>query len=166
MQLKNTRAFLEALGEMEMPITNTTRGEQIQQTFRNNLTAQLKETLFEDCSESFPADDPSGIMAYRVKEGVILEIPNSSVADGITNEYGSGAISIEFKFTIKGLDYNAAEMADDYAVLQKAKAATAKENERKRQEKIEKDAKSRAAREAKRAKMLEIAARFASEQED
>lgn len=159
MQLKNTRAFLEALGEMEMPITNTTRGEQIQQTFRNNLTAQLKETLFEDCSESFPADDPSGIMAYRVKEGVILEIPNGSIADGITNEYGSGAISIEIKFTIKGLEYNAADYAEEYDIIQKDKAIKAAETERKKNEKIKRDRAAREARELKRAKLLEAALR-------
>ena len=164
MHLKKTREFLEKMITMDMPVSNTARGEQIQQTFRNNLTAQLKEIMFEDCAECFPAD--GDIIAYNTKDGVVLEIPNSSVADNITNSFGSGAISIEFKFTIKGLDYNAAEMADDYAVLQKAKAATAKENERKKQEKMEKDSKSRAAREAKRARMLEIAAKFASEQED
>lgn len=159
MQLKNTRAFLEQMTEMDMPVSNTSRGEQIQQTFRNNLTTQLKEVLFEDCMESFPFDDPSGIIAYRTKDGVVLELPNNSVADNITNEYGSGAISIEIKFTIKGLEYNAADMAEEYDIGLREKAAKAKEAERKKLAKIERDRKAREARELKRAKIIEAALR-------
>lgn len=157
MHLKSTREFLERLITMDMPISNTTRGEQIQQTFRNKLTTQLKEVLFEDCTASFPFDDATGIIAYRTKEGVVLEIPNSSVADNITNEFGSGAISIEMKFTIKGLEYNAEEMAEEFDMKLREKAANEKEAERKKQAKIERDRKAREAREAKRAKLLEKA---------
>ena len=159
MQLKNTRNFLEKMITMDMPISNTTRGEQIQQTFRNNLTNQLKEVLFDDCLESFPANNSTGILSYRTKDGVVLEIPNSSVADNITNEFGSGAISIELKFTIKGLEYNAEEMAEEYDIGLREKAAKAKETERKKQEKIERDRKAREARELKRAKLVEMALR-------
>lgn len=159
MQLENTQKFLEKMITMDMPISNTTRGEQIQQTFRNNLTNQLKEMLFEDCLKSFPFDSKNGIIAYRTKEGVVLEVPNSSIADNITNEYGSGAISIELKFTIKGLEYNAEEMAEEYDANMRAKAIKAAEDERKKAEKIKKDKAAREAREAKRARIAEAALR-------
>ena len=159
MQLKNTQSFLEKMISLDIPISNTTRGEQIQQTFRNNLTNQLKEVLFEDCLASFPFDNESGIIAYRTKEGVILEVPNSSVADNITNEYGSGAISIELKFTIKGLEYNAEEMAEDYDASIREKQVKLAETERKKAEKIKRDRAAREAREAKRAKLAEAALR-------
>ena len=158
MQLDNIRAFLEELADMEVPVSETMRGEQIQQTFRNKLTTEMKDLLFEDCLASFPADNSFGILAYRTKEGVVLEIPNASVADN-TNGSGSGAISIEFKFVIKGLEYNAADMADDYDLDLRKKAARAAEAERKKAENIERTRKAREAREAKRARIAALARR-------
>lgn len=157
MNLKKTKAFLEQMLTMDIPVSNTTRGEQIQQTFRNNLTRQLKEVLFEDCSETFPLDGSADIIAYRTKEGVVIEIPNSSVADNITNEYGSGAISLELKFAIKGLEYNAVDMAEEFDIHQRQKAEEAKLAEEKKQAKIAKDRKAREEREIKRARLLEAA---------
>lgn len=163
MKLTQTEKMLNKIMEMEIPISNTTRGEQIHQTFRNKLTAQLREALFEDCLVSFSTQANEGIVPYLVKDGVILELPNASVADGITNELGSGAISIEMKFTIKGLEYNAADESEDYEVHLVDKARRAEETEKKKADKIARDRKAREARELKRAKMLEAAARFTEE---
>lgn len=154
MQLKNTKTLLEKISTLDIPISNTSRGELVQQTYRNNLTNEIKAALFEDCLESFPIDK-DGIVPFRTKEGVILEIPNASIADKITNEFGSGALSIEVKFTIKGLEYNAAEMAEDYDLSVQAKEEKAIEQERKKQEKIKRDRANREARELKRARMVE-----------
>lgn len=159
MKLDNVKNFLMQLSAKDIPISNTSKGEQIHQTYRNQLTAQLKDALFEDCLVNFPFDDENGIFPYRVKEGVILEVPNASIADKITNEYGSGAISVELKFTVKDLDYNAEEMAEDYDCDVRRKASAAAEREKKKSEQIKRSQAARAAREAKRAKLIATALR-------
>ena len=163
MKLTRVENLLNEIIGLEIPISNTTRGEQMQQTYRNKLTARLKEALFEDCMEAFPATAINGIIPFLTKDGVILEVPNESVADGITNEIGSGAISIEMKFTIKGLEYNAADESEDYDLHLLEKQRKAEEAEKKKADKIARDRKAREARELKRAKMLEAAARFTEE---
>lgn len=163
MKLTLVEKMLREIMGLDIPISNTTRGEQIQQTFRNKLTAQLKEALFEDCMESFPASEVNGIIPYLTKDGVILELPNESVADGITNDIGSGAISIEMKFTIKGLEYNAADESEDYDLHLLEKQRKAEEAEKKKADKIARDRKAREARELKRAKILEAAGKFTEE---
>lgn len=164
MKLTQVKEMLNEIMEMEIPISNTTRGEQIQQTFRNKLTARLKEALFEDCLVSFSTESADGVVPYLTKDGVILELPNDSVADGITNEIGSGAISIEMKFTIKGLEYNAADESEDYDLHLMEKERKAKEAEKKKADKIARDRKAREARELKRARMLEAATKFTEEE--
>lgn len=167
MQLKNTRNFLHEIAEMDMPISNTVRGEQIQQTFRNKLTTQLKEALFQDCEETFNvSNEPDGILAYRTKDGVVLEIPNNSIADNVTNEFGSGAISIEMKFTIKGLEYNASDESEDYQLSLMEKQRKAEEAEKKKQEKINRTVKNRAERELKRARLVEAAMKAAMQNDN
>ena len=163
MQLTQVENLLNEIMEMEIPISNTTRGETIHQTFRNKLTKQLKEALFEDCMASFPATDSESIIPYLTKDGVILELPNASVADGMTNDIGSGAISIEVKFTIKGLEYNAADESEDYDLKLLQKQREEEEREKKKADKIARDRKAREARELKRTKMLEAATRFTEE---
>lgn len=153
MELTNTKKLLDEIMNMNVPISNTSRGEQIQQTYRNNLTAALKEALFEDCLASLT--DTDGVAPYLTKEGVVLEIPNQSIADNLITEYGSGAISIIWNFTIKGLDYNAAEMAEEFDLTQETKRVKAAEAEKKKAAKIARDKAAREAREMKRAKMQE-----------
>lgn len=157
MQLKRVKAMLENLMELEVPVSNTTRGEQIQQTYRNKFTAKLKEALFEDCKETL--GEESEIVPFLTKDGVILEVPNASIADNMENDIGSGAISIEMSFTIKGLEYNASDESDNYALDLEEKAAKKKENEKKKADKIARDRKAREEREAKRARLAEAAMR-------
>ena len=151
MQLTRVKALLEDLMELEVPISNTTRGEQIQQTYRNKFTAKLREALFEDCKESFA--DGNDIMPFITKDGVILEVPNETVANNMENDIGSGAISIEMSFTIKGLEYNASDESDNYALDLEEKAAKKRAEEKKKADKIAKDRKAREEREAKRARI-------------
>jgi hypothetical protein len=114
MQLKEFTNLLLDMQEMEMPISDTTKGKQVQQTFRNNLTSKLLEALYKDCEQSFLGE--TDIIPYLIKGGVILEVPNASVADSLgENDLGSGALSIELNVTIKNLDTDAQELADDYA---------------------------------------------------
>lgn len=155
MKLENVMSLLNELKELEVPISNTTRGEQIQQTYRNKFTARLREALFEDALTTLPVTDSGNdIVPFLTKDGVILEVPNESIANGITNEMGSGAISIEMSFTIKGLEYNAADESEDYDLKLAEKAEKAKEAERKKNEKIARDKKLREEREMKRAKLM------------
>lgn len=156
MKLASVEKLLNEIMEYDIPISNTTRGEQIQQTYRNKLTAKLREALFEDCSASL-AD--SEIYTFLTKDGVILEIPNESIANGITNDIGSGAISIEMKFTIKGLEYNATDESSDYEISVAEKRQKALDAEKKKAEKIARDRKAREEREAKRAKIAEASLR-------
>ena len=113
MELKEFTNLLLEMQEMEMPISDTTKGKQVQQTYRNNLTAKLLEALYKDCEQGFLGE--TDIIPYLIKGGVILEVPNSSVADSLTaNDLGSGALSIELNVTIKSLETDAQELADDY----------------------------------------------------
>lgn len=162
MQLKNTIEKLKQITALTIPISNTARGEQIHQTFRNNLTNQLKEALYEDCAEGLTEND-SGIIPYLTREGVILELPNSSVADNTDPDLCNGAISIELAFTFKSLDFDAQIAADEYEFQLKQKAKKSEEDKRKKEEKIARDKAARAAREFKRLKAAEAMLKFDEE---
>jgi hypothetical protein len=157
MKLKHTRAFLEKLQVLDIPISNTTRGETIQQTYRNKLTAQLKEALFKDCQASFEGEDGMSIIPFLTKDGVILDVPNSSIADNADPNFCNGSISIEWSFTIKGLEFDGAEAAREYEFSLEQAKKKAEEAEAKKQAKIERDKAARAERERKRAKAIEAA---------
>ena len=122
MALKNTLEFLERITQFDIPISNTTRGEQIHQTYRNKLTVQLKEALYQDCVKMFENNE-LGIIPYLTKEGVILEIPNVSIADNTDPNTCNGAISLEWSFTFKNLEYDAQTFSDEYefTLVKKAK---------------------------------------------
>lgn len=155
MLLKRTKEFLEKICNMEMPLSNTVRGEQIHQTHRNKLTAELKEALYEDCKECFPIDNTAGILPYITKDGVIFELPNISVADNTPNDY-TGAISIECKFTFKGLEFSAPEAEEEYRFTQKQAIEKKKKAELEKAISIKKQQEAKKARELKRAKLMEI----------
>ena len=161
MKLENVMKLLNELKELEIPISNTTRGEQIQQTYRNKFTARLREALFEDALATLPVTDSGNdVVPFLTKDGVILEVPNESIANGITNDLGSGAISIEMKFTIKGLEYNAADESEDYEISVEEKRQKALDAEKKKADKIARDRKAREEREAKRARIAEASGRI------
>lgn len=161
MEMKNTLKFLNKLQEMDVPVSNTTRGEAIQQTFRNSIAAQLKEALYKDYEEGFGTD--SNIIPYFTREGIILDVPNASVADKTDPNYCTGSISIELKVSIKGLEFDGCEAAENYKFDLELARKKAEEANKKKQDKIERDRAAREAREAKRAKLIEMAMR---EEED
>ena len=93
------------------------------------------------------SENAEDIVAYFTKDGVILEVPNGSVKDNISNVNGSGAISLEIGFTVKGLEYNAQDESDAYKVDLAENEAKAKAEAEKKAKNIAKD---KAKREAKK----------------
>lgn len=159
MKLTKTKALLDKICGMEIPISDTLKGKLVHQTFRNKLTVQLKETLYEDFAESLLAE--GNILPYLTKDGVILELPNETVADNISpDDLGSGAISIEFSITIKSLDTDANELAEEYNFVKQQAAEKARKAEKDKQAKIERDRKAREFKERKKAKLEEAMEAF------
>lgn len=157
MELKEFTNLLLEMQEMEMPISDTTKGKQVQQTYRNNLTAKLLEALYKDCEQGFLGE--TDIIPYLIKGGVILEVPNSSVADSLTaNDLGSGALSIELNVTIKSLETDAQELADDYAFKLEADKQKKEKAEKEKQIQIEKTRKMRELKQRQKAKLSEAIA--------
>ena len=157
MTLNEFTKLLFDMQEMEMPISDTTKGKQVQQTYRNNLTAKLIEALYKDCEQSFLGE--TDIIPYLIKGGVILEVPNSGVADSLgENDLGSGALSIELNVTIKSLETDAQELADDYSFKLEKDRQRKEKDEREKQLKIEKTKKMRELKEKQRIKLNEAIA--------
>ena len=155
MQLTKTKELLDKIMEMEIPISDTMKGKLVQQTFRNKLTAQLKEALYTDFADALLGGD--AILPYLTKEGVIVEVPNESVADNMSpDDLGSGAISIEFSVTIKNLNTDANELAEEYNFKKRSDAAKAEKAAKEKQAKIDRDRKMREAKDKKRAKLEEL----------
>ena len=136
----NTNTVLNALKGTTVKVSQTKNGETIHQTMRNKIGALLREALFADLKEIFPAStNPEDIVAYLTADGIILEIPNESVKDTITNVSGSGAITLEIGFAVKSLEYNAQDESESHKVKVAEKEAKAKELAEKKAKKIAKD---------------------------
>ena len=147
MNFINTSTALNSLKGVTVKVSQTKNGEAIHQTMRNKIGAVLREALYNDLKEIFPlSDNPEDIVVYFTADGIILEVPNESVKDTITNPNGSGAISLEIGFTVKSLEYNAQDMSEAYAVEVAEKEAKRKADEEKKAKKIATD---KANREAK-----------------
>jgi hypothetical protein len=145
MNFTNTNTALSALKGADIKISQTKNGEAIHQTTRNKIGAILRNALFADLKEIFPVtDNAEDIVCYLTADGIILEVPNESVKDGVTNPNGSGAISLEIGFTVKSLEYNARDMSDAYAVDLAEKEAKKREADEKKAKKIAKDTATRA----------------------
>ena len=118
-------ALVSAIKDRDFRVTCTSAGvEQIHQTERNALKAELLTALCEDFADEFE-------VVGRSADGILIEIPCDAVADGITNDEGSGAITIALDIKIKSLDTDITAEMDAYAVdleekAQKAKAAAEK----------------------------------------
>ena len=117
----------------DFKITTNNKGvEQLQQTQRNNLKAELVNALFQDIASKYE-------YAYRVKDGIMLEIANDSVADKIKNESGSGAISVVIDIKINDLETNAETESESYKVEQAEKLEKKAKAEKSKTEKIARD---------------------------
>ena len=117
----------------DFKITTNNKGvEQLQQTQRNNLKAELVNALFQDIASKYE-------YAYRVKDGIMLEIANDSVADKIKNESGSGAISVVIDIKVNDLETNADTESESYKVEQAEKLEKKAKAEKSKAEKIARD---------------------------
>ena len=131
-------------GEYKVTIAKNGK-ENIHQTQRNEIGAMLREALSLDLAEIFPITDACDQpIAYVTADGAILEIPNESVKDKVSNPDGSGAISVEFSVSVKSLDYNAANESDAYQVVRAEKAAKAQAKAEEKARKMARDAAARA----------------------
>lgn len=128
--------LIEETKTTNFKITKSTKGEQLQQTQRNKLKKDLIQALQEDIKTKYP-------YVFRGKDGIILEIANDSVADNITNELGSGAITIAIDIKVKDLETNAENLAEDYAIDLAEKEEKAKKKAEQKARKIAEDTKRR-----------------------
>lgn len=143
--LTNTIQALEEMKNLAIKISDTKNGECIHQTQRNGIGATLRAALVEDFTKIFPiSDNPEAIVAYLTEDGLVLEIPNETVKDNITNADGSGAITVELGFTVKSLTYNAQDKSEAFKVEVAEKEAKEKAKAEAKARKIAADKKARA----------------------
>lgn len=141
--MKKFLELLENIKTRPIKISVTASGvEQVQQTQRNALKAEMLNTLAECLAEILP-------LTARTKEGILIEVPCDAVADGIAdNSTGSGAITVALDLKIKDLEtdleYESKEYARDVAEKARAKA----EAEAKKARKIARDTATRKKRKA------------------
>lgn len=141
--MEKLKKLLDEVKGETFTITKAKNGEKLQQTQSNRLKSRILEALAGDI-----ADEVTPYI-YRTEKGFMIEIENGSVADGITNEDGSGAITILVDCVVKGLDCNAQVEGECYADKQAEKAKVAAEKAEAKKRKIEADAKARAIKKAK-----------------
>jgi hypothetical protein len=135
--MNNLTELIERLKTQTFRISNNKNGEEIQQAERNALKTTLNNALFADIKESYP-------YVYQSKEGILLEIANDSIADNLTSEEGSGAITVCIDIKVKGLDMNAEETSKEYTEELEMKARKKQAESEKKKEKIERDKATRA----------------------
>lgn len=146
----NTLNALNSLKTETIKISQTKTGEAIHQTQRNKISNILRSALLSDLSAVFPISENSDdIVVYDTADGIVLEVPNETVRDNITNADGSGAISIEIGFKVKNLEFNAKDSSEAYAQTCAQKAEKKAEAEAKKKKNIEKDKKSRESKKSK-----------------
>lgn len=143
--------FMQALNEVKQGvfrITQMSNGkEAIQQTERNKLKTDLTTALNADINAIYPkTENGNDIVSYFIDGDIVLEVPNESIADKVTNIDGSGAISISISVKVNGLEYNAEVASEDYLAKVAEKEAKKRAEAEKKAKKIAKD---KAMREAK-----------------
>lgn len=126
--MRNFIDKIEQIQVQEFKITKGTKGEQIQQTQRNNLKADLVQAIYDLFASNYD-------YVYRSKDGVLLEIANESIADNVSNELGSGAITVCIDLKVMGLETDARAESEDYVHTLKEKAL---KNEKKAKDKADK----------------------------
>jgi hypothetical protein len=138
--MDNLMNLIVELKTRDFKITTNNKGvEQLQQTQRNNLKSELVGALFNDIASKYD-------YAYRVKDGIMLEIANDSVADNIKNEIGSGAISITIDIKVNDLETNAENEKEDYEISVAEKLEKKAKAEKSKAEKIARDKAERQAK--------------------
>lgn len=140
--MENLIKLLNELKNREFKISNTTKGEQIQQTQRNALKAELLAAIREDIKASYE-------FVFQSDEGILLEIANNSIADNLQDEEGSGAITACLDIKIKNLNCNAVDESEDFMRKLAEKEEKKKAIAEKKAAKIAQDKKIRAERKIK-----------------
>lgn len=138
--MQNLVKLFEQIKTMPLRITESTKGNQIQQTERNALKQQILAAIFADAKENYE-------FSYRSEDGILFEVENDAIADKLDSETGSGAITIALDVKILGLDHNAVDDANEYEELVAIKNGKKAEREKKKAAKIERDKKRREAKE-------------------
>ena len=124
----------------DFKITTNNKGvEQLQQTQRNALKTELVNALAQDLASKYE-------YTYRVKDGIMLELANDSVADNIKNELGSGAISITIDIKINDLETNAETESESYRISVAEKLEKKAKAEKSKAEKVARDKAERLAK--------------------
>ena len=136
--MKNLQELIKELNGRELKISKTTKGEMIHQTQRNGIKAELMSALLQDIKAV-------NEYTFRTADGIVFEIENESIKNGISNELGSGAISVVIDIKINDLETNAETESESYKVEQaeklekKTKTAQAKAEKIARGEEIPED---------------------------
>lgn len=92
--------------ERKFRLSQTKKGIQLHQTDRNDYKKELMQALKDDLSAVYD-------YVYMGADGILVEIANDVVADGVESADASGAITIAIDIKVLGLDTNA-EMASEY----------------------------------------------------
>jgi hypothetical protein len=138
--MDNLMNLIVELKNRELKITTNNKGvEQLQQTQRNNLKAELVNALFNDIASKYD-------YTFRVKDGIMLEIANDSVADNIKNDIGSGAISVTIDIKINDLETNAESEKESYDISVAEKLEKKAKAEKSKADKIARDKAERQAK--------------------
>ena len=125
--------FIKSIEGMTFPITVRANGvEQIGQTARNALKRQLMESFAKALADAMPENE----RVAQTSEGVLLEIPNSSICDNSTSESGSGALTLCFDIKVKDLDTDLTYEVEQYQELLAKKEKDKQEAEQKKAKKI------------------------------
>jgi hypothetical protein len=137
--MQHLTALLEELKNKPFRVSTNKNGEAIQQTERNALKNDLLNAIRQDIAECYE-------YVYQNEDGILLEIANSSIADNISNEEGSGAITACVDIKIKNLDFNATTESEDYMRKVNEKAEKQKAKDEKKNAKIARDKAMRASK--------------------
>lgn len=143
--MQNLILKLKELKEREFDV-GTSRGSlALQQTQRNNAKAEILHSIYQDMKEAL---EPEGFDVYRTDYGPVIELLNPHVEKQVLrmDKEGlcSGFIAIQFDTVMKNLDTNAELDQESYLHELEQKLLRKEEAERKKRNKIERDAEIRA----------------------
>lgn len=136
--MKNLLTLIDEIKTRPLSISVTAKGEQVQQTQRNKLKAELMAAILADLKEGYEYVYPSA-------DGILIEIANDNIADN-TQSAGSGAITVALDLKIKNLDTDAIHESEAYLQDVAEKEAKKKIDAEKRAAKIARDKAARAAK--------------------
>lgn len=117
--------------ERKFRLSQTKKGIQLHQTDRNDYKKELMQALKDDLSAEYD-------YVYMGADGILVEIANDVVADGVESAEASGAITIAIDIKVLGLDTNAEMASECYAAEMQVKADKKAERLASKQAKIAK----------------------------